>query len=288
MHAQPTLLVTGATGTVGRSLVRRLRAGGAAVRALVRDPATADLPAGVTAVRGDLTDPATVAAAAEGADAVFLLWPALPLDAAGPVVDAITRHAPRVVYLSADSGQDAREADADAPDPISDFHAGIERLLRASGAEWTFVRGGGFAGNVLAWAPEIRATGTVTAPYPKAARSLVHEDDIADVAALALTTDGHAGRAYRVTGPDVLTTVEQVRIIGEAIGRPLRYVEQTREQARAELVRSLPADFADGILDAHAEMERTPETVSHDVEAVTGRPARTFAQWARDHAGDFR
>jgi uncharacterized protein YbjT (DUF2867 family) len=256
-------LVIGATGNVGRHLVEELTTAGVAVRALVRT-AAAGLPDGVDVVHGDLTAPDGLEACAAGVEAVFLLWPFLTAEAAPSVLKAIGGHARRVVYLSSMS---VRDDLAEQADPISGFHADMERLIEGSGLEWTFLRAGGFATNTLQWAPQIRAEGVVRWPYGAAARSLIDERDIAAVAARVLTGEGHHGARYTLTGPETLTQVEQVRLIGEAIGRP-------------------PA-YADGALGAWAAMARTPEPVTSTVEEITGTPPRTFRRWALDHVGDF-
>ncbi|MFL6241480.1 MAG: SDR family oxidoreductase, partial [Acidimicrobiia bacterium] len=225
------ILVTGATGTVGRQVVAQLLEVGATVRGLTRDPGSgsARLPAGAEVVAGDLAVPDGLGAALAGVDTVFLVWPTLSADHAAPAtIEAITKHARRVVYLSANGASE--EAGS-----ILGSHAMIERLIRSSGAEWTFLRPGGFASNTLMWAPQIRSTGVVRWVYGAARRSLIHERDIAAVGVRALTEDGHADATYVLTGPASITQVEQVAAIGAAIGRDLRFEEVTPEDARKEL-----------------------------------------------------
>jgi uncharacterized protein YbjT (DUF2867 family) len=268
------IFVTGATGRVGRQVVSGLVQREVEVRALVRDPAAADLPGGVDVVSGDLTDPDGVSAHLDGTEAVFLLWPFFGDGGAGEVVDALASHTGRIVYLSA-------EAAEGRPDS---FWAAVEQAVERSAAEWTFLRPTGFAANTLMWADQIRESGVVRWPYGGAARSLIHERDIAEVAVLALTEDGHAGARYVLTGPEAITQSEQVRQIGAAIGRDLRWEELKREDAEAELGGTIP----DTALDTWAGFVDTPEVVTSTVEEVAGRPARPFARWASDHATDFR
>jgi uncharacterized protein YbjT (DUF2867 family) len=276
------ILVTGATGNVGRHVVSGLAPTGALVRALTRG--SAGVPGGET-VRGDLTEPGTLEACLAGVDAVFLVWPLPGADAAPEVLKAIARHTQRVVYLSSMS---VRDAHAERADTISGLHAAIERLIEESGMEWTFLRAGGFATNTLGWAPAIRAEGVVRAPYGGASRSLVDQRDIAAVAVRALTGDGHVGAKYELTGPAALTQAEQARVIGEAIGRAVRFEEISREDARRQMIASgWPQAYADGALDAWAAMVEEPERVTRTVEEITGVPARTFARWAADHADAF-
>jgi uncharacterized protein YbjT (DUF2867 family) len=278
------VLVTGATGHVGRPVVSQLLNMGVTVRALARNPDSAGLLDGVEVVRGDLSAPDTLDKSLGGIEAVFLLWPGLPTDFAPAVLDALKKHARRIVYLSS---MGVRDDLAQQDSPINAFHANIEQLIERSGLEWTFLRCSGFATNTLGWAQQIRAYGVVRWPYGAAARSLIHEGDIASVAVRVLTSDGHRGAKYLLTGPQVLTQVEQVRIIGEAIGRALRYEEISREEARQQMLAYWPPAMVDGALNAWASFVREPERVSHTVEEVIGRPAHPFAQWAIDHESDF-
>jgi len=220
MTEQSVILVTGATGNVGRQVVSQLVGTRAALRALARDPDSAGLPDGIEVVRGDLSDPGTLEACLDGVDTVFLVWPFLTAEAAPAVLEVAAKHARRIVYLSSMGVRDDLEEQAD---PINQFHADLERLIEESGLERTFLRSHTFATNALWWAPQIRADGVVREPYGAAARPVTHERNIAAVAARVLTSDGHGGATYRLTGPQVLTQVEQVHIIGEAIGRALRF-----------------------------------------------------------------
>jgi uncharacterized protein YbjT (DUF2867 family) len=162
----------------------------------------------VDIVEGDLERPETVSAAARGSGAAFLLWPGFSGDGASAVVEALARHVTHVVYLSSARLQ---HGDTGATEGV---WADVEALIEASGVSRTFVRAGGFAANTLEWADQIRSGDTVRLPFPDAARSLVHERDLAEVAVRALTDPGIAGRAFAVTGPEVLTQREQVRGIG--------------------------------------------------------------------------
>jgi uncharacterized protein YbjT (DUF2867 family) len=281
MSRHRIVLVIGATGKVGRHVVAGLLEEGARVRAVVRHPLTSGLPGEVSVTKGDLERPETVATAADGADAAFLLWPGFSAAGASEVVTELARHVSHVVYLSAARLQHGDES------PMEGVWSEVEALIEASGVGWTFVRAGGFAANTLEWADQIRAGDTVRIPSPNAARSLVHERDIADVAVRALVDPALVGRAFAVTGPEVLTQIEQVRAIGAAIGRELRVEEQPADLARREYEAVMGAEFADRAIAYWATLVDAPERATGDVEGVTGRPARTFAQWARDHADDF-
>ncbi|QEU91204.1 NAD(P)H-binding protein [Streptomyces kanamyceticus] len=281
---QPRILVTGATGKVGGAVVAQLYAAGVPVRALVRGEA--DFPEGVRAVRGDLGDPASLGPALEGVDTVFLVWPFLSAEGASDVIDVIGKHARRVVYLSSAGVGNEQEEPGEA---ITMFHTELERLIEASGLEWTALRPTGFASNTLGWAEEIRTTGAVRAPLARLARPLIHEADMAAVAVQALTTDALLGARPLLTGPELVTQERQLALIGDAIGRPLRFEEITLEAA-AEQMRAAgyPAELVEAIVPAQAEMLAHPEPVNDEVERITGTPARTFQEWAVDHAADFR
>lgn len=285
MTEQSKILVTGATGTVGGQVVSQLASTGVAVRALVRNPGSAGLPDGVEVARGDLSDPDSLDACLDGVEAMFLVWPTAG-HFAPAAVDVIGKRARRIVYLSSMGVRDDLEKQTD---PINQSHADMEWLIEESGLEWTFLRPSGFATNTLGWGEQIRADGVVRWPYGAASRSLIHERDIAAVAVRALTEEGHVGARYPLTGPEVVSQADQVRLIGEVIGHPVRWEELSREQAREELLAAWgDASFVDGALDAWADMVRSPEPVTTTVEEVTGRPASTFRQWAIDHADDFR
>ena len=279
------VLVTGGTGKIGGQVVSALLEAGEKVRVLARDPAGASLPAGVEVVGGDLSDPASVESALAGVGAVFLLWGADSDDTAPAVVDAIVGHAHRVVYLSAIGIPDDPAVELD---PILSSHRRIEGLIERSGLQWTFVRAGGLASNTLGWAQDIRADGVVREPFGGVPRALVHERDVAAVASLALTGEGHAGRRYEVSGPEIVSGEEQVQAIADALDRPLRLEALTREEARDRLV-AMTGDeaMADGMLDAWERMAAEPDPPTGTFEAMTGRRGTSFRGWAKDHATDF-
>jgi uncharacterized protein YbjT (DUF2867 family) len=268
------ILVIGATGKVGRDVVSGLLERDAAVRALARDPEAADLPSAVDVVSGDLLDPHGFSAHLEGIEAVFLVWPFFTEEGSAEVVDKLASHARRIVYLSA-------EAAGGRPDSS---WASVERAIEGSATEWTFLRPTGFAANTRMWADQIRESGIVRWPYGQAARSLIHERDIAEVAVRALTGDGHAGARYVLTGPEAITQVEQVQAIGDAIGREVRWEELSRKDADQQLKGRVP----DTALDTWASFVDNPEVVTSTVEDLTGQPASRFVEWAREHADDFR
>jgi uncharacterized protein YbjT (DUF2867 family) len=275
------VLVIGATGNIGRHVVAGLHERGAAVRAMSRVPALAGLPDGVEIVAGDLTAPDALRPALAGVDSVFLLWPFLSAEGVPAVVRAIAEQARHVVYVSAMSVRD------DSSPAENGVWGQVEDAIRQSGLDWTFLRASGFATNALEWAAAVRTGQPVRLPYAEAARSLIHERDIADVAVRALTEPGHAGAAYVLTGPAAITQAEQVRVLGEVAGQPVKLEEISADEARAAMLSWADPAFADQALAYWASLVDNPEPVTSTVQAITGAPARTFEQWARDHAGDL-
>jgi uncharacterized protein YbjT (DUF2867 family) len=252
------VLVTGATGHTGRHVVAGLLDAETPVRVLVRDPSKA--PAGVEIVQGAITNPAE---AAEGVDAVYLLWPFFHAEGIEAALKPFKDK--KIVYLSAMSAEDGGS------------WGQVEDVIKNITEDWTFLRVTGLATNTLGWVEQAKS-GTVKAPDGQAKRSLVHERDVADMAVKALTDD-HTKQIYLVTGPEALTQADQVKMIGEAMGIPVEW----EEQPIAEAATQLGAEFAKSALPYWASLVDDPEPVSLDVTKVTGHPARTFDEWAREH-----
>jgi uncharacterized protein YbjT (DUF2867 family) len=283
------ILVTGATGNVGRHLLAQLSelpaAGASDVRALVRPGPgkAAHRPDGAEVVTGSLDDPDSLAAALTGVTTVFLVWPFLTTDGAPAVLEAIGQHAQRLVYLSS-VGVGGPE---DRVDPIFRLHAGMERLIEACGLPRTVLRSDTLASNALGWAAQIRTAGVVRGPLT-AATAVVDPRDIAAVAASVLTDDAHMGATYRLTGPQVISRPEQVQAIGAAIGRKLRFEEVPVQDARAQMLADgRPPALVDALLSA-AETRSASTLVTSTVADLTGAPPHSFEQWARDHREAFR
>jgi uncharacterized protein YbjT (DUF2867 family) len=280
------ILVIGATGTVGRQVVSQLQVTGVHIRAMTRNPAAAGLPPGVEVVRGDLTAPDTLDSCLDGIDTIFLVWIAPPATVAS-VVERMAKHARRIVFLS---------APLKTPHPLFQqpnlarkLAEQIEGAIEASGAQWTFLRPGMFAANSLEWwAPQIRAGDVVRWPHLAVPTAPIHEGDIAAVAVRALCQEGHAGAEYVMTGPQSLTQFEQLRTIGQLIGRSLQIEELTPEEARQELRSIMPPPVINMLMEAWSAAAGQPAHVTSTVEEITGRPARTFRDWVIDHAAEFR
>ena len=278
-----TILLTGATGFMGRGIVDELLRAGRSVRALTRTLASAGLPDEVELFEGDLAQPSTLHDALRSVERMYLI-PAAPQTAAEVVAMAEAAGVRRIVVLS------GAAADADV---WEGSYLAVEQAAEQTGLEWTHVRPGEFAGNWFGWAASIREHRLVRRPYGDAVTVPTHEADVAAVIAATLTGDGHAGMTYTFAGPEALTTAEQVRLIGAALGEDVRFEEQDPAQAREQWIQDgYPATFVDWMFGVWAESVRDPAPVDEEWAAVvprlTGLPARTFGQWAVDHAASFR
>jgi uncharacterized protein YbjT (DUF2867 family) len=275
------IVVTGATGNVGRALVDRLVAAGRPVRALTRDPHRAHLPEPAEVVRFQPDDPAALFA---GATRLFLYVQATGDRTADLLAAARAAGVRHVVLLSSAIIAEG----ADETHPIYVMHDTVERAIRDSGLAWTFLRPGAFATNALQWAPQIRAGNTVRGVFADARSAPIHEDDIAAVAERTLLDDGHEGAVHRLSGPEAVSSAGQVAAIGRALGRALTFEEVPPEQAGPELFPHVPPHALRGLLETfRAAVGATPE-ITDTVEKITGTPARPFAQWAEDHKADFQ
>ncbi|MEV0234185.1 NAD(P)H-binding protein [Nonomuraea sp. NPDC050786] len=276
------MVVFGARGNVGRHVAAGLLAAGERVRVTSRDPEQGGLPAGAEVVAADLEHPETLPAALEGAEKVFVY--AKPAGVAGFAEAARSAGVRQVVLLSSASVV----AEGAEHNPIALQHRAVETALEESGPAWTFIRPGMFATNTLWWWREpIRGKGAVRLPYPESQTAPVHEKDLAALAVTALRGPGHERQAYTVYGPESLTLRRQVELIGEAIGRTIAIEVISAEEAREELGRTMPPIGVEVIMKQWAARDGVPAETSAVVEKVTGRAARTFAEWAVDHAGDF-
>ncbi|PZF81710.1 NAD(P)H-binding protein [Jiangella anatolica] len=266
-----TILVTGATGSVGRLVVDHLLARGAiGVRALVRNPAKASLPDGVEVLTGYVAEPTTLDGVFDGVDRLYLT--SYTETAAEVLARANKAGVQHVVSLSGE------------PDS---WWGSIVADVEAAGIPWTHLWPGEFMENSTIWADQIRTTGQVRDGYARSANAAIAMDDVAAVAAVALTEDGHVGRAYELTGPETLTRAEKVARIGAALGRDVPYVELSREDAIAQLT-PVMGEYAEWYVDGEADQVDARQQPTTTVADVLGRPAETFADWAVRNVTLFR
>ncbi|MFI5695162.1 NAD(P)H-binding protein [Kribbella sp. NPDC051586] len=264
------IVITGATGNVGRPLVQTLIAAGEDVVPVSRHG---------EGHQADLTEPETLKPVLDGAKAVFLLTSADFL-AGGNLEGVIevlrTAGVPRVVLLSSQGVTTKR-------------HPSVhEDAVTRSGLEWTILRPGNFASNAFQWADSVRTQRAMAAPFADVALPTVDPADIAEVAAAALRDPGHTGAIYTLTGPAAISPRQQAEVIGTAIGEPVRFTELTRDQARTGMLTFMPEPVVEATLDVLGAPTAAEQLASPDVAAVLGRPARTFADWVTRNVQAFR
>ncbi|MFQ6398050.1 NmrA family NAD(P)-binding protein [Nocardia sp. KC 131] len=267
-----TILVTGATGNTGRHVVAELLRRGRAVRALTRAPERAGslLPAGAEVVVGTHTEPSTLAAALDGVTGLHIT-----------VTSGVAETGPELVRRAVSAGVER----------ITILWGGYvgpaETAVAESGVTWTRLEPQEFMSNALTWAETIQAEGVVREPFdiPSA---VVHEGDLGAVAAIALTEEGHASRAYNLNGPEALTTSERVAALAATLGRDITFERISRDQAVERFLREgvSPAD-ADYVLGWHADPPESARVPDGTVDRILGRRARTFAEWVTEHKNRF-
>ncbi|MCX5078198.1 NAD(P)H-binding protein [Streptomyces sp. NBC_00424] len=280
------IVVTGATGNVGRPLIATLIAAGADVTAVSRNPLPAELAQDVRHVQADLGRAESLRETLKDADALFILL-AGELLGGGESAETLLTVAResgvrKVVLLS--SQITATRPDAQSHNRLREF----EDAVRGSGLEWTVLRAGGFASNAYAWVESVRADRTVLAPFADVALPVVDPADIAAVAAVALREDGHAGQTYELTGPAAVTPREQAAALGEVLGEEITFIELSREAAYAHMSQFMPEGVVQGTLDILGQPLPAEQRVSPDVEKVLGRPASPFAAWVERSLPAFK
>ena len=273
-------VVTGPTGNIGSELVAQLLERGESVRAVVRGEAgAARVPAGAEAVTGDLADGSTLGDAFAGAECVFLLS---GYDDEGIVAELERAGAARAVLLSSSAAPTGRLENA-----VARYHIESERALEASAVAATFVRPNAFMSNALGWREQLRDGDVVRDAFGDVAIATNDPADVAAVVAVALTTADHEGEALRVTGPEAITLDERVAILGDVLGRDLRFDGFTDDEARADMSARMPEPYVDAFFEFFVDGIVDETTVLPTVEEVTGHPARTFRAWAEAHAAAF-
>lgn len=275
-----TILVTGARGNVGSRVLHRLYAAGHSLRASGRTPSELDVPDGVAKVRLDLNDPSTFPAAFEGVTEVLLY--AEP-DGVEELMKAAKKAGVRhIVLLSSNT--------ADLPDPENDplghHHIVVEKALVASGISYTLLRPGAFCSNAIGWSYLIEQ-GVIDQVFPDAHTVPIHEDDIADVAVVALTEQTLVNEVVDLCGPESLTFRRQLAIIAEVTGRDIEVRELTRAQGEEQMSAWVEAPILASLLAQWEAADGRPLDAGATAERITGKPARTFRQWVEENAALF-
>ncbi|MFB4273101.1 NAD(P)H-binding protein [Nonomuraea sp. GTA35] len=271
------ILVTGATGNVGGEVVQALVRAGQPVRALVREPARLPVEQAV----GDLNEPDSLSAALDGVRGVFLL-PGYR-DMPGLLASMRRAGVERVVLLSS-----LAAVAADTRNAISEFMIRSETAVRESGLAWTFLRPNAFMSNALRWLPQLREGDVVKDAFSEVLVASVDPHDIAAVAVRALLDPGHEERVHELSGPERLLPAQRLAILAEVLDRDLRFHALTDEEARADMAGRVPEEYIHAFFSFYSDGTLDESQIYPTVEKVTGHPPRTFEQWVRAHADDFR
>ncbi len=285
---KPLILVVGATGTVGSEVVKQLIEADQKVRALVRDPSkAAKFGDSVEIVKGDLSQPDSLTNAFLGVDKMFFST------AAGPDSIAQERNAydaakiagvKHIVKLSG-NGVDS---DIFAGTYGQKAHGGGEKYLQALGTAWTILRPGPFFSNIIKfWG--IMQQGGIFLPAGNGRDVHIDPRDIAAVAVKALTTSGHEGKIYTLTGPEILSYAEVVQKVSSATGKSLKYVDVPKDEWRNQMLGGgVPPVFVDTLLAHFAAVRDGKWNLTSTVSDLLGRPAHTFDEWINDHVAELK
>ena len=286
----PSILITGATGTIGSELAKQLSEKGIPFRAMIRSAARAESLAslkGAELITGDFNDPVSIRKALEGIDRVFLLTNSTPQAEAQQMLFAELVKESGVGHIVKLS---QLAAELNSPVRFLRYHAAVEQKIRSLGMDFTFLRPNLFMQGLLAFRDPIIHQGKFFAAIGDAAISLVDIRDIASVAASALTESGHAGKTYDITGPETLTHDQIAQVFSEVLGRQIRFIEVSPDDMRqAILGAGFPEWQADGLIEDYAHYARgEAAAVSTVVKDITGKQARDLKNFIRDHIELFR
>jgi uncharacterized protein YbjT (DUF2867 family) len=287
------ILVTGATGTIGSAVLRLLVDAGCSVRAMIRQPDRIQL-AGIETAYGDFEDAGSLVTALENVQAVFLATPGSASPGQHPG-SAIPRHDYAMISEARKAGVrkivklSSFGTGLNFVPPLGDWHGPGEYALRMSGMAWTFLRPVAFASNAVRWIPSIRASGEVRSSTGAGRQAVVDPRDVAAVASHALRSGEHDGKAYTLTGPELLSVADQVGMLTRVLQRPIRVIDDTPERTREGLMAAGFDLEAVGFMMAGIEVVRAgrAEIISDDVRRVTGRSPVSFDRWARDNLAQF-
>jgi len=278
------ILVTGATGNVGKHVASLLAESGMPVLAVSRHPTSRGESSLIRSVAADLAVPSTIVDTMGEAESMFLMVRDL-MTPISPLLDMLKNRVRRVVFLSSSA---IEEGTSEQSNPIGKAHLAIEEQIKRTVPEWTFLRPGAFAANAIRWwAPQLHRSNFLRWPYGEAVSNPIHERDIATVVVHCLLGKPHAGKTYSLTGARAYTQFEQLALLSQATNRNLRFVEISPDEARKELSDVLPSFVIDRLLHMWNASRGRPSLITGSVKEITGFAPRTFLQWAEEHAPDF-
>jgi uncharacterized protein YbjT (DUF2867 family) len=278
------ILVTGITGRIGSSLAKYLLERGQEVGGLVRDPKQLEsLPDGITGFVGDFEDPDSTEEAMKASESLYLLC---GIDAVEELYDVAKKSGVKhVVQLSG-----VVAVAGETHDAIARFMVHAERTAEASGIAYTFLRPFAFMSNALRWADQACAGNHIRLPFESVAEPLIDPDDIGRVAAAILSApELHTGKAYQLSGPQPLRPSDSVRIVADAIGRPLEFTALSNGEARIEMNTQYPPEVVEAFMDIYTD-ESFFDLINvgdDNVERLTSAPPRSFEAWARENRTAF-
>ncbi|MGA8478878.1 MAG: SDR family oxidoreductase [Chthoniobacterales bacterium] len=281
------ILITGATGNIGSELVTQLLTEGSPLRVIARDERKlSHLDQRVERVAGDLHERSVVQRALQGVERLFMLSILFDTnhEADRLLIDEAKRAGVRqLVKISSGAVRLAGKGG------IGGLHREKERFVEESGIPWTFLRPGAFMSNTLQWVGTIKSQSQVFNPTGEGKFAPISPHDIAAVAAVALTSDGHEGKAYELTGPELLSAHDQVRILSDVLGKSMQCVDIPIEVAAERFkATGVPEFLVEGLTDVWTRVREGRGTFqTNEVEKLTGKPAQTFETWCRDHRSAF-
>jgi uncharacterized protein YbjT (DUF2867 family) len=273
------ILITGATGNVGREIVKQLDTLGYPIRVLSRNPEKASFPKNVQVIKGSLDHPESLKEALAGVHKVFLIH--VPGSNKFPEI-ARQSGVKHIVFLS------AAAIELPVENAIGSFHRDTEELIRNSGVEWTFLRPGAFMSNSLQWKGSIRSEGIVRTPFGNVGSSPIDPRDIADVAVKSLTELGHENQIYSMTGPEVLSPREQVQTLSTVLGYDIGFEDISPDIARDNMKQFVHEEIVEATLELMQIAADHPAIVVDTVKQITGKNSRTYKQWAFEHVELFK
>jgi len=279
------ILITGATGHIGKELIPILLQAGQSIRVFVRDEKkVAHLNPCIERAVGDLNNPDSLVSAMRGVDRVFLVTFEAQQDI--NVIEAAKRvGVQHIVKLSTLEATDHKIQ-------VGKWHYEREELIRASGLDWTFLRPGMFMSNSIDWwAESIKGQASVFFPGGKKGKvAPVDPREVAEVAAIALTQSGHNGQAYELTGSELFTIGEMVQVISKVLGKPIQYVDIPPIAAKLFMLKSgMDKALVNALMEILASLRKNEGSIVTDtVQRVTGHAPRTFEAWCREHIEAFR